>query len=447
MASQRDDHDQMKNASKLFGSNLTYERWRWQIFAITWLAYAGFYLTRKSFSVAKIGIGVGTPIGLTQPQMAWVDGAFLIAYAAGQFFCGVAGDKFGTRKVIIAGMLASVVAGVGMGLSSVAVAFGVLFFIQGLAQSTGWAPLSKNIGNFFSRRERGVVMGLWCTNYAVGGLVASIYAGYVGQKFGWRYAFFIPAATLLLIWFLFLVLQRNRPEDLGLPPIEVYHGEVQDSPVHGSWAAPEKEGWWKLVLEVITNPVVLLLAAVYFCLKPARYAILFWGPKYINDKLGTGMAESGFLSAMFELAGPISVLAGGLVSDKIFGARRMPVCVICLLALSGLLFFLDDLPGTRGFLAGGLFVIGLLTFAPDSLVSATAAIDFGTKKGASTASGLINGAGSLGAVLGGTVPGFFQEQWGWHGVFTFLAAAVLLAGLLLLPKWNALPHGAQTSPK
>ena len=33
-----------------------YERWRWQIFAITWLAYAGFYLTRKSFAVAKIGI-------------------------------------------------------------------------------------------------------------------------------------------------------------------------------------------------------------------------------------------------------------------------------------------------------------------------------------------------------------------------------------------------------
>ncbi|MEW6158497.1 MAG: MFS transporter, partial [Verrucomicrobiota bacterium] len=35
----------------------TYARWRWQIFAVTWLAYAGFYLTRKSFSVAKIEIG------------------------------------------------------------------------------------------------------------------------------------------------------------------------------------------------------------------------------------------------------------------------------------------------------------------------------------------------------------------------------------------------------
>src|SRR5438874_9677378 len=98
----------MTNTSEAGRKLPLYERWRWQIFAITWLAYAGFYLTRKSFSVAKIGIGAGTPIGLSQPQMAWIDGAFLVAYAIGQFLWGVAGDKFGTRKVILLGMLGSV---------------------------------------------------------------------------------------------------------------------------------------------------------------------------------------------------------------------------------------------------------------------------------------------------------------------------------------------------
>ncbi len=34
----------------------TIKRWRVQIFAITWLAYAAFYFTRKAFSVAKLGI-------------------------------------------------------------------------------------------------------------------------------------------------------------------------------------------------------------------------------------------------------------------------------------------------------------------------------------------------------------------------------------------------------
>src|SRR5882724_7219971 len=108
----------MSHQPALFGPDRKYERWRWQIFGITWLAYAGFYLTRKSFSVAKIGIGEGTPIGLTQPQMASIDGAFLIAYAIGQFLWGIAGDKFGTRKVVLWGMLGSVLAGMAMGTSS-----------------------------------------------------------------------------------------------------------------------------------------------------------------------------------------------------------------------------------------------------------------------------------------------------------------------------------------
>jgi OPA family sugar phosphate sensor protein UhpC-like MFS transporter len=428
------------------GKDPNYERWRWQIFAITWLAYAGFYLTRKSFSVAKIGLGEGTPLGFSQEQLAWIDGAFLAAYAIGQFLWGMAADRFGTRNVVRIGMLASVLAAVAMGLSSVAVAFGVLFFIQGLAQSTGWAPLSKNLSSFFSRRERGTVMGLWSTNYALGGLAASIFAGYVGQHFGWRHAFLLPAAALFLVWLLFLVFQRNRPEDVGLPSIEAYHGEQPDVPASGVAVAEVKIGSWKVILEVLRNPMVLLLGTVYFCFKPARYAILFWGPKYINDKLGTGMAESGFISAMFELAGPFSVILAGLISDRIFGTRRMPVSILCLLLLGLLLYFLDDLPTSRWMLAGSLFLIGLLTYGPDSLISGTAAVDFGTKRGAATASGLINGCGSVGAVVGGTIPGFFQQHWGWHGVFTLLAGAVILAALLLLPKWNALPPSASTKP-
>ena len=36
----------MSAAPKSVRRNPRYERWRWQIFGITWLAYAGFYLTR-----------------------------------------------------------------------------------------------------------------------------------------------------------------------------------------------------------------------------------------------------------------------------------------------------------------------------------------------------------------------------------------------------------------
>jgi sugar phosphate permease len=322
-------------------------------------------------------------------------------------------------------------------------AFGVCFFIQGLCQSSGWAPLLKNVGNFFSRRERGFFIGLWCTNYAVGGMVASALAGYVGEGFGWRFAFIIPSLILLLIWGVFFAFQRNQPEDVGLPPIEVYHQEPLPVVEPGGLPEEEPEGSWKVIVGVITSPVILLLGLVYFFLKPARYAILFWGPKFVSEQLGAGMAESGLLNGLFELAGPMSVLIAGVVSDRYFGSRRVPITVICLLLLAGMLFVLEDLPHTRWVMAGALFLLGFLVYAPDMMISGVAAVDFGTKKGASTASGFINGLGSTGAMIGGTLPGFLLARWGWAGVFDVLAGSVVVAMLLLLPKWNALPPETQ----
>ena len=425
----------------------TYERWRWQIFGITWLAYAGLYLTRKSFSVAKVAIGEGSAIGLTRPEMGWIDGAYNAAYAVGQVLWGIGGDRFGPRHIVLLGLFSSAVFAVGMGGSSVFAAFAIWALLQGLAQSTGWGPLSKNLSNFFSQHERGVVMGIWCTNYAVGGFVATLFAGAAGQWFGWRYAFFLPAAALAVIGTLFLLLQRNRPEDVGLPVVERYHGEPEAVVHAGDRPADEPEGSWKVIGEVARNPMVLLLCVVYFCLKPTRYAVLLWGPLYVHDRLNTGIRDSGLLSAMFELAGPVSVFLGGLISDKVFGSRRMPVSVICLFLVGGLLLCLDHLPRTPWMLGSSLFLLGFLTYAPDSLISGTAAVDFGTKRGASTASGLINGCGSVGQVLGGSIPGFFQKEWGWSGVFLSLAIAVFLAAVLLLPKWNALPPAANSAMK
>jgi OPA family glycerol-3-phosphate transporter-like MFS transporter len=197
-----------------------YERWRWQIFAVTWLAYAGFYLTRKSVAVAKIDMSKPEPagLGLDNQALGLIDGAFLTAYALGQFFWGVCGDRYGTRRVILIGMFGSVIAALAMGASSLVVLLIAFSAFQGICQSSGWAPLSKNLGCFFSQRERGSIMGLWCTNYALGGFIATIFAAYAAQLWGWRFAFYAPAVVLLAIWIVFFFFQRRRSSRTKRPP-------------------------------------------------------------------------------------------------------------------------------------------------------------------------------------------------------------------------------------
>ena len=51
------------------------------------------------------------------------------------------------------------------------------------------------------------------------------------------------------------------------------------------------------------------------------------------------------------------------------------------------------------------------------MISATAAIDFGTKRGAGAATGFVNGVGSFGAVLGGYLPGVHDDRKRLDAVF------------------------------
>jgi OPA family sugar phosphate sensor protein UhpC-like MFS transporter len=428
--------------------NPKYERWRRTIFGVTWLAYAGFYLTRKAFSVAKNELKKPEVLGLTKAQMSEMDAVYSAVYALGQFFWGTLGDRYGTRKVVLFGMMASIVTAAAMGTLRTALWMGVLFAFQGLWQASGWAPLGKNMGEFFSQRERGGVMGFWCTSYALGGFIASIIAGYAAKSYGWRYAFFVPAGLLAVIWIVFLLFQRNRPEDLGLPPIEQYHGETEalisakDSP------GQEREGTWHIVLEVLRNRMVWYLGAVYFLVKPTRYLLLFWSPVYIAERMGTDTLQSGWLSGMFDLAGPIGTLAGGIMSDKIFGSKRMPVSVLALFCLAALMLVFPFIPLSRAGMGLGMFAMGFLVFIPDSLISGTASIDFGTKKGASTANGVVNGLGSVGQMIGVLLPGSVESLLGkghniWPGIFVGLGISLAVAGLLLAPLWNRLPPKAK----
>jgi MFS transporter, OPA family, glycerol-3-phosphate transporter len=479
-----------------------YEWYRWTIFAVTWLAYAGFYLTRKSFAVAKTELEKPEVAGWSLSSMAWVDSAYLTVYAIGQFAWGILGDRFGTRLVILTGMFVSIVVAVIMGASNSVLLLASLIAVQGFVQASGWGPLSKNIGEFFSQRERGTIMGFWCTNYAFGGFAALIIASAavtwvvysasdttnawrsaimapagilsmssgtggmmayvstaasltgdvansVGAPNAWRYAFWVPAGMLGIVWLLFLIFQRNRPEDVGLPPIEDYHGISEAVLVEGEDPEAELEGSWDTIFDVLKSRMVWLLAAVYFFLKPTRYAVLLWAPLYVTQRMqGVGIdstvAASGFVGGMFDLAGLISVIAGGVASDYLFHSRRVPICVISLVLLSAFLLVFPLFPANRLAIGAGFFIIGFLLFIPDSLVSGTAAIDFGTKKGASTAAGLINGCGSIGALIGGTMPGWIEPLIGegkdiWGYIFGTLSASLLIAALLLAPQWNTVP--------
>lgn len=413
----------------------TFKRWRMQIFAITWLAYAAFYFTRKAFSVAKLGIAEDPGFMLDKAAMANLDAIYLAAYAVGQFTWGMLADRFGPRVVVLGGLLISAAAAVVMGSYATFPIFATCMLIQGLAQSTGWAGLCKNIGSFFPAAQRGRVLGLWSSCYAFGGLVASPFAGWWAYTLvgTWHAAFFSSAVVVALVAVLFFFLQRNRPEDVGLPAVEP---EPQSMAPGANLCSV-----WAPLREILRNRTVLTLGLAYFLLKPARYAILLWGPVIVFEQMpSVGKVGAAIIPTAFELAGLLGPIMIGLASDKLFGARRMPACVISLVLLTVTLaaFMAAMHTGSVMLVVGLLFVMGLTLYGPDSMISGAAAIDFGTAKAGATAAGFVNGCGSVGAVLGGLLPGYFDGV----TVFIVFAGCALLSALVLLPHWNSRPATA-----
>ncbi|MGW0999783.1 MFS transporter [Streptomyces sp. NPDC002523] len=424
------------------------QRWRWQIFAVTWIAYAGFYFVRTTFSVAKLGIledpGVNTV--LTEHALGVIDAVYLAAYAVGQFVWGMWADRFGPRVVVVGGMIGAIAASAVMGLSNALAVFGVAMVVQGLAQSAGWAPLCKNMGNFFAVQERGRILGLWSTNYAFGGLAAPPFLGWLAYSVfdSWHAAFFAGSATLAVILLLFLLFQRNAPADVDLP------GPDADTAGPGSAtseadAAGPAEGHHRgrnalaLYRETLRDRMVLTLGAAYFLLKPARYAILLWGPVLVSRRLPhVGKVGDTLIPIAFGAAGVLAPMVIGWVSDRLFDSRRVPPCVLALAVLTVVLGLFTPLTasGSIGVMVAVLAVIGLAVYAADSMISCVAAVDFGSSSGAGTAAGLVNGCGSVGAILGGLLPGFLSGD----ALFYGFAGAALIAGLIMLPHWNRVPR-------
>ena len=151
--------------------------WRCRIFAVSWLAYGGFYLCRKNFSIAMPLLN--EDLGFTKDHFAMVLFLYSLFYAMGQFYNGFLSDKFGPRLIVGIGLFLSVAANIFMGFGATLLIFGLLLCINGTGQSTGWSGTVKNMAPWFRRQERGVVMSWWSTCYVVGAIAATTLATFV----------------------------------------------------------------------------------------------------------------------------------------------------------------------------------------------------------------------------------------------------------------------------
>jgi sugar phosphate permease len=387
------------------------------VFVLSWSAYASYYLGRKGFSVTKAA--VASELGLAPASLAAIDTAFLVAYAAGQVPSGLAADRLGARRLVGFGLLGSGAACALFGWAGTATLLAICFACNGLAQSTGWPGTTKAMADFTTRDQRGRLMGLWSTCYQVGGIAATALATFLLAHHGWRAAFGVPAAWLTLMAIAVLALLPERAPQAAVASDPAAAGARHERGVP--------------LRRLLATPVLLSYGACYFCLKLIRYSLLFWLPYYLHKSVGFSQVTSGYLSTSFEIGGVLGSIGIGYLSDR--SARgRAAVVLGSLVALACALLGYAQL-GSAGALAhfALMALIGALLFGPDALLSGAAAQDAASPQAAATAVGIVNGMGSVGALLQGALTIGVQQAFGWHALFYVFFGLSLLACACLLP--------------
>jgi len=412
--------------------NSSQRAWRWRIFALTWMAYAGFYLCRKNLSVTMPLMAVD--LHLTKVDLAHVVFGYSLLYSLGQFASGILADRFGSRLIVTIGLLIAVTSNLIMGFAASLGMLTLLACLNGAGQSAGWPGLVKNMAAWFRHSERGVVMAWWTTNYVAGGFIATIFATFIVDNkwlapgLGWRRGFWIPAFVLLLLAIVFCLWVRNHPTEAGVEPIVEPGNDTERASLRQTAAV-----YWRM----LGDWEVWTIAIGAFFSKVTRYSFLFWLPFYLTEKLKYGPGEAGYTSSVFELAGFGGALLGGYVSDKLMQSRRLPVAAMMMWGLAGACWLHPKLAAMGpGWVIFSIALIGIMNYGPDTLMQGSATQDVGAKWGVGAASGFVDGVSSIGQLVSPFLVGWVAQRYGWDVLFYVFVVLALMGGTIMALRWN-----------
>ncbi|HTL69566.1 MAG TPA: MFS transporter [Lacunisphaera sp.] len=435
------------------------------------MSYSFLYMGRYNLAVAKNAFGAL----MSNEDFGLIFAAGTVVYAFSFLVNGPLVDKIGGKKGIIISVLGAAGANTAMGIITWVVLTGrttiplfwpfvVLYALNMYFQSYGAVSIIKVKANWFHVRERGVFGAIFGTLISFGvyfafdwgqtivnmtkvaaeavpnGLSRLLREWFVpaGATVDATWAVFFVPAIILVGWaVLDLWLIKETPEDAGFPYLDTHDassGHMQD-----------QYTTLDLLKKVFCSPLMLMLGGVELTAGVLRNGIMQWYLVFAKQVPQPGaeaiIGNWGLLLCLFGIVGGF---AGGLVSDKFFQSRRGPPAAIfsafMLMMAAVMSMNLFKLPFLVG--VSSLLIVAAVT-GVHSLMSGTAAADFGGRKATATCSGLIDGCVYLGSSVQSVCVGFLTgtswsgHSWQWWPIF--LMPFALAGGIIAWRIWNELP--------
>jgi len=344
-----------------------------------------------------------------------------IGYLSMAIIGGFLAARFGTRIVI---SLALLLMGLTMILTGLAQSFGFAFamrLLTGLGNGASYVPAMALGSAWFAINRRGFATGIVSGGIGAGTFISGLIVPPILSAFGvegWRYAWYVLGAGVLVIGGVVYAFVRTRPEEKGLLPI----GSIGEAPSNAGPAPAGKVSslQWSAVYGMSS---VWYLGVVYFFYGMSYIIYMVFFAAYLVKEMGFPQSWAGGLWAMVGLLSTFCGVIWGSISDRL-GRSRGSALAYLVLAAAYIIYALVKIK-TGFYISAILF--GLTAWSIPTIMAAAAG-DFVGPRLAPAGLGFITLFFGIGQALGPALGGYLADLTQSFTLPFLVAGGISLAG-------------------
>jgi MFS family permease len=281
--------------------------YRWLLVAVLWVVGFLNYADRQAiFSVFPL---LQSRLHLNLAELGLLGSSFAWAYGLAAPFAGYAVDRMRRKTAIISGLEFWSWICAATALTSRLWSLAILRCAMGFGESLYFPAALSMMSDYHGPRTRSRALGLHQTSVYAGTIVGGFCAGWLAERYDWRWPFvcFGVAGALFGVLLICLLIEPERgatEETEGALPAKC-----------APWPPPSFAAF---ALFVARTPTISLLMAAFACANFVAVVLLVWMPSYLYHAFHLNLAMSGLTATAFAQIGSMAgTLAGGWLADRL----------------------------------------------------------------------------------------------------------------------------------
>ena len=124
-------------------------------------------------------------------DIIWANSSYLLTFAVPLVVSGRLGDRYGPRRVFLAGQVIFTLASAVCGLATTPMMLIMARAVQGLGAAAMAPQTMAFVTRLFPPNRRGVPMGIWGTVVGIASIAGPVLGGFLVEALSWQWVFFV----------------------------------------------------------------------------------------------------------------------------------------------------------------------------------------------------------------------------------------------------------------